>query len=102
MSKGARLRFADQCSREADQVMRVASAEQMVLAIKQGVIPAFQSGKTMDAQAVRDTQRKRRNNKGLSTFTELFGVRLPKPDDPVLLRYKTEDDDSRPLRLVIR
>ena len=46
-------------------------------------------------------QRKRKNADKFSAWTELVGVRLPKPDDPILLQFKKADDESRPLRLVM-
>ena len=102
MTKGARMRFAEQCSREANTALTVATPEEIVHATKQGIIPPYQKTYSQEQrQEVRHTQRKRRTNKSMSAFTELFGVKLPQPDDPVLLQFKTEDDDSRPLRLVI-
>ena len=103
MSRNARARFAELCSREANEALLVASAEQIVLAEQQHIIEPFQPEMSSKdkKRSVRQTQRKRRAADTWSPLTELVGIRLPKPDDPVLLQYKKADDDSRPLRLCI-
>lgn len=110
MSKAERVRFAEYCSRLSNDAIYVASAEQIVAAEQQGLIEPFHPGassrKTGKATyagkgSVRSVQRKRRAADKLSPWTELVGVRLPKPDDPVLLQFKKADDESCPLRLVI-
>ena len=103
MSKTDRTRFAEYCSRECNERLGVASAEQIVLAEQQHIIMPFQ----MDAshkrknQSTRSVQRSRKANDKLSPWAEMIGLRLPKPDDPVLLQFKKADDESRPLRLVV-
>lgn len=103
MTKSDRTSFAEYCSREAKEALLVASAEQIVLAEQQQLIVPFQ--KDVSHKRKKDTtrsiQRRRKAADKLSPWTELVGVRLPKPDDPVLLQFKQADDDSRPLRLVI-
>lgn len=103
MTQSARKQFAEKCSREAKQVLFVASAEQIVAAEQQGLIEPFQSetNNKKRHQTIRQIQRKRRAAKKLSPWTELIGFRLPEPDDPILLQYQKADDDSRPLRLTI-
>ena len=103
MSKNARARFAELCSREAKEALLVASAEQIVAAEQYGLIEPFQPDHShkRKSQSVRQIQRKRRTAEKWSPLTEMIGIRLPKPDDPVLLQFKTADDDSRPLRLCI-
>ena len=103
MSASDRTRFAEYCSRAAKEALLVASAEQIVLAEQQGLIEPFQPDvrhKRRD-NSTRAIQRRRKNADRFSPWTELVGVRLPKPDDPVLLQYKKADDESRPLRLII-
>ena len=51
---------------------------------------------------IRSIQRRRRVNKRASAFTELFGVRLEQPDDPVLQQFKDEKSEDATLRLVLR
>lgn len=103
MSKAERIRFAEYCSRLSNDAIYVASAEQIVAAEQQGIIEPFQPEESHKyrKQSIRQIQRKRRIATKLSPWTELVGVRLPKPDDPVLLQFKKADDESRPLRLVI-
>ncbi len=98
MSRGERARFAELCSREAEVLLRVATAEEIVAATEKGLIVPLKQKRTN--KTVLQAQRSRRNLSRLSVFTEMMGFRLPTPDDPVLLQYKKEDDDSRPLRLV--
>ncbi|MBO6074272.1 MAG: SUMF1/EgtB/PvdO family nonheme iron enzyme, partial [Paludibacteraceae bacterium] len=103
MSKSDRTRFAEYCSRIANEALLVASAEQIVLAEQQHLIETFQPDVShkRKKETIRSIQRRRRAVDKLSPWTELVGVRLPKPDDPVLLQFKKADDESRPLRLVI-
>ena len=103
MSKAERVRFAEYCSRLSNDAIYVASAEQIVAAEQQGIIEPFQPEESHKyrKQSIRQIQRKRRIATKLSPWTELVGVRLPIPDDPVLLQFKKADDESRPLRLVI-
>ena len=69
---------------------------------QQGIIEAFQPdvSRRHKKQSILQIQRKRKAVDKLSPWTELVGVKLPKPDDPVLLQFKKADDESRPLRLV--
>lgn len=81
----------------------VASAEQIVLAEQQHIIEAFHPNvnRKRKNETTRAIQRKRKAADTFSPWTELVGVRLPKPDDPILLQFKKADDESRPLRLVL-
>lgn len=104
MTPAERARFAELCSRESNELLQVASAEEVVAAEKQGLVSITKSdnkrhGKT---QTTHQIQRRRKSAAKWTVFTELVGIRLPQPDDPVLLQYKKEDDEVRPLRLVIR
>ncbi len=103
MSKAERVRFAEYCSRLSNDAIYVASAEQIVAAEQQGIIEPFRPDVSHrhKKRNVHQIQRKRKAVDKLSPWTELVGVRLPKPDDPVLLQFKKADDESRPLRLVI-
>ena len=103
MSKAERTRFAEYCSRVANEALLVASAEQMVLAEQQHIIEPSQPDVShmRKKESTRSIQRKRKAVDKLTPWTELVGVSLPKPDDPVLLQFKTADDESRPLRLVM-
>ena len=103
MSKSDRTRFAEYCSRAANEALLVASAEQIVLAEQQHIIESFQPNVNHKRknETTRAIQRKRKAADIFSPWAELVGVRLPKPDDPVLLQFKKADDESRPLRLVL-
>ena len=102
MNKEERVRFAEYCSRAANVSMQVASPSQIAMAEQQDVIPPFKpeqsGGKQQNAQQI---QQKRRRMDKLSPWAELVGVKVSKPDDPVLWQLNKSDDDSRPLRLVI-
>jgi len=103
MSKSDRTRFAEYCSRIANEALLVASAEQIVLAEQQHIIEPFSPERNhkRKKESIRSIQRKRRIAQKLSPWTEIIGIRLPEPDDPVLLQFKKADDETRPLRLVI-
>ena len=103
MTPSDRTLFAEYCSREASEALFVASAEQIVLAEQQQLITPFSKDVShkRKKETTRSIQRRRKTNDKLSAWTELVGVRLPKPDDPVLLQFKKADDASRPLRLVM-
>ena len=103
MSKSDRTRFAEYCSRIADEALLIASAEQIVLAEQQHIIEPFQPDVShkRKKESTRSIQRKRKAVDKLTPWTELVGVSLPKPDDPILLQFKTADDESRSLRLVM-
>ncbi len=100
MSRQERLRFAETCSRLADKPLAVASIAKVDSAIAKGVIDPPKQPKRK--QSVRSTQRSRRVRSKLSPWTELVGVRLSLPDDPVLLEYKGDANEKLPLRLVIK
>ena len=100
MSRQERLRFAETCSRLANKPLAVASIAEVDSAIAKGVIDPPKQPKRK--QSVRSTQRSRRVRSKLSPWTELVGVRLSLPDDPVLLEYKGDANEKLPLRLVIK
>ena len=102
MNKAERVRFAESCSHLSNEAIYVASAEQIVAAEQHGIIEPFQpdENRRYKKLSVQQIQRRRRTADKLSPWTELIGIRLPKPDDPVLLQFKKADDESRPLRLV--
>ncbi|MBR4564882.1 MAG: formylglycine-generating enzyme family protein [Paludibacteraceae bacterium] len=100
MSRQERLRFAETCSRLADKPLEVASIAEVDSAIAKGVIDPPKPPKRK--KSVRSTQRSRRTREKLSPWTELVGVRLSLPDDPVLLEYKGDANEKLPLRLVIK
>ena len=100
MSRQERLRFAETCSRLADKPLVVASIAEVDSAIAKGVIDPPKQPKRK--KSVRSTQRSRRVRSKLSPLTELVGVRLSLPDDPVLLEYKGDANEKIPLRLIIK
>lgn len=100
MSRQERLRFAETCSRLADNPLAVASIAEVDSAIAKGVIDPPKQPKRK--KSVRSTQRSRRVRSKLSPLTELVGVRLSLPDDPVLMEYKGDANEKLPLRLVIK
>ena len=101
MSKTSRIRFAELCSHEAGEALLVASAEQIVAAEQQGILEPFNPDVSHKRKSVRQIQQKRKTADRLSPWAEMIGVKMPKPDDPVLLQFKSADDESRPLRLCI-
>ena len=103
MSKSDRTLFAEYCSRIVEEALLVASAEQIVLAEQQQLIEVYSPNARHQRkhETTRTIQRRRKAADKLSPWTELVGVRLPKPDDPILLQFKQADDESRPLRLVM-
>ena len=101
MSRNERARFAEIWSLETGEALIVATAEHIEKARAQGLISASMPDTGKKHQSIRRTQRKRKAVSALSPWTELVGVRLSKPDDPVLLEYRKDDDDSQPLRLVL-
>lgn len=100
MSRQERLRFAETCSRLADKPLAVASIAEVDSAIAKGAIDPPKPPKRK--KSVRSTQRSRRTREKLSPWTELVGVRLSLPDDPVLLEYKGDANEKLPLRLIIK
>ena len=100
MSSQERERFAETCSRLAEKPIAVASAGDLEKALEQGVIVPRQEKKSK--KSVTSIQRSRKTRDKLSPWAEMVGVKLSKPDDPILLQYKSVAEDNRPLRLVIR
>jgi hypothetical protein len=100
MSRQERLRFAETCSRLADKPLAVASIAEVDSAIAKGAIDPPKPPKRK--KSVRSTQRSRRVRSKLSPWTELVGVRLSPPDDPVLLDFKGDYNEKLPLRLVLK
>jgi hypothetical protein len=103
MSKADRTRFAEYCSRFSNEALAVASAEQIVLAEQLHIIETYRPNVSHKHknETTRSIQRRRKAADTFTPWTELVGVRLQKPDDPVLLQFKQADDESRPLRLVL-
>lgn len=99
MSRNERARFAEIWSLETGEALIVATAEHIEKARAQGLISASMPDTGKKHQSIRRTQRKRKAVSALSPWTELVGVRLSKPDDPVLLEYRKDDDDSQPCGL---
>ena len=95
-----RVRFAELCSRAADKPLSVATLAEVDSALAKGIIPPPKQPKRQ--RSVRATQRSRRVRSKLSTWTELIGVKLSQPDDPILLDFKGDANEKRPLRLVLR
>lgn len=100
MSMQERIRFAELCSRVADKPFSVATIAETDAALSKGVIST--SKKSKRQRSVRATQRSRRTREKLSPWTELIGVKLSKPDDPVLLEFKGDANENLPLRLTIK
>ena len=103
MSREERIRFAETCSRLADKPVAVASIAETDSALAKGVIaPAKPTKKKKTEQNIQSVQRSRRTHDKLSPWAEMVGVRMTKPDDPILLQYKGDDNEKRTLRLVMR
>ncbi|MBR1877920.1 MAG: SUMF1/EgtB/PvdO family nonheme iron enzyme [Paludibacteraceae bacterium] len=100
MTRQERVRFAEECSRLANKPLTVATIAETDTALQKGVIaPPKRNKRERSTQAV---QRSRRTRAKLSPWTELVGFRLSLPDDPVLLQFKGDYNEKRPLRLVFR
>ena len=99
MTSNERLRFAEECSRIVKQPFAVATIAQTDAAIQKGAIV---QPKKKNEKSTRDVQRKRKSREKLSPWAEMFGVKLSTPDDPVLLQFQGDDNEKRPLRLIIR
>lgn len=102
MSRQERVRFAELCSRAADKPLSVASLAEVDSAIAKGAIKPSKLSSKKKTPSVRTTQRRRRVRSKLSPLTELVGVKLSLPDDPILLEFKGDYNEKRPLRLVIK
>lgn len=100
MPKQERIRFAELCSRIADKPLSVATLAEIDSALAKGIIPPPRQPKHQ--RSIRATQRSRRVRGKLSPWTELVGVKLSQPDDPILLEYKGDANEKLPLRLVLR
>lgn len=99
MSHQGRVRFAEDCSRLASQPLSVATVAETDTALQKGVISPPQRKK--GERSTRAIQRSRKTRKNLSPWTELVGVKLSLPDDPVLLQLKGDANEKRPLRLIL-
>lgn len=102
MSRQDRVRFAELCSRAAEKPLSVASLAEVDSAINKGAIKPSKLSSKKRTPSVRTTQRRRRVRSKLSPLTELVGVKLSLPDDPILLEFKGDYNEKRPLRLVIK
>jgi len=100
MKRAQRTAFAEECSKLSQQPLAVATVAEEDTAVLLKVIQPLQE-KRKNRSSVRSVQRKRRVNSKLSPLTELFGVRLSQPDDPVLVFFKGDFDENRPLRLIL-
>lgn len=102
MSRQERVRFAELCSRATDKPLSVASLAEVDSAMAKGAIKPSKLSSKKRTPSVRTTQRSRRVRSKLSPLTELVGVKLSLPDDPILLEFKGDYNEKRPLRLVIK
>ena len=100
MSSSERQRFAEECSRIVKQPFAVASVAETDTAKEKGIIVPPKKKKR--EKSTRDIQRDRKRREKLSPWAELVGVKLSKPDDPILLQFRGNDNDKRPLRLIWR
>ena len=100
MTPQERVRFAEDCSRHVQQPLSVATIADVDTAIQKGVIlPPKKKKKEQTAQQV---HRRRKAREKLSPWAELVGVKLSLPDDPILLDFKGDANEKRPLRLILR
>lgn len=100
MSQQERVRFAEECSKTAQQPLVVASMAEIDTAMQKGVI--ILPKKKKKERSTQEIQRSRKTREKLSPWTELIGVKLSRPDDPILLQFKGEANDKRTLRLILR
>ena len=100
MSSSERQRFAEECSRIVKQPFAVASVAETDTAKEKGIIVPPKKKKR--EKSTHDIQRDRKRREKLSPWAELVGVKLSKPDDPILLQFRGNDNDKRPLRLIWR
>lgn len=99
MTSQERVRFAEECSRIVNQPLFVATTDETDTALQMGIIAP--PTRKRHERSTRSVQRSRKRREKLSPWTELVGVKLSLPDDPVLLEFKGNANEKRPLRLVI-
>ena len=95
-----RARFAEECSRIANQPLSVATIAETDSALRQGII--FPAKKKKQEKSARAAHRNRKTREKLSPWAELVGVKLSLPDDPILLQFQGDANEKRPLRLIWR
>jgi len=100
MPLNERVQFAEECSRIVNLPLSVATIPETDTAIQKGVVVPIK--KKEKERSTRSVQRNRRAREKLSPWTELVGVKLSLPDDPILLQFKGEANEKRPLRLILR
>lgn len=100
MAWNERVRFAESCSRIVQRPLSVATIAETDTAIQKGAITPPKRKKHQ--RSVRAIQRSRRTRTKLSPLTELVGIRLSVPDDPILLEFQGDANEKRPLRLIFR
>ena len=94
-----RLRFAELCSRLVNQPLAVATVAETDSAIQRGVIAP--PARKRHEQSTRAVQQSRKTREKLSPWAELVGVKLSRPDDPILLQFQGDANEKRPLWLII-
>lgn len=94
-----RVQFAEECSRIVKLPLSVATIEETDSALHKGIISPPKHKKR--ERSAREIHRSRKAREKLSPWTELVGVRLSLPDDPILLEFKGDTNEKRSLRLVI-
>ena len=94
-----RVQFAEECSRIVKLPLSVATIEETDSALHKGIISPPKHKKR--ERSAREVHRSRKAREKLSPWTELVGIRLSLPDDPILLEFKGDTNEKRSLRLVI-
>ena len=100
MTMKERQRFAEECSRMVKQPLAVASVAETDTALQKGIIVPTKKKKT--SRSTQEVQRRRKSREKLAPWAELVGVKVSLPDDPILMQYRGDENDKKPLRLVLR
>ena len=82
------------------QPLAVASVAETDTALQKGIIVPTKKKKT--SRSTQEVQRRRKSREKLAPWAELVGVKVSLPDDPILMQYRGDENDKKPLRLVLR
>lgn len=107
MTREERTRFIETGRTESGQPLAIADLAEVDMAVALQVVSAKDTI-TMSVRdrkrqrSTQDIQRSRRVRRRANQWTELIGIHLDVPDDPVLQSFTHDNGDSLPLWLVIR
>lgn len=97
--------FLEQCRRESKQSLAFATEEEFAAACALDVITPRKQKARKPKRWEKDTQsiqRHRRNVRRANAWTEMLGIHIDEPEDPILQTYTDKRGNTQPMRLVIR